>query len=142
MPDLLALGRGTGRSDCPLVVAGFPMRAAPRAGLAALAALLLLVALAFPTVVAGTPERRADRDGWGSRRIDRARPAQRDRELLDGLPARTRLGSPPPPGRVRSLSGIPSRPLSEPMAVTASSGWRLSPADAGRSARAFLERYG
>ena len=106
--------------------------------LAAIATLALLLPAASAPVVGATD---ADRS-WEARAIRTSSIKARDRQKARELPAEAKLGYHPRTGRVRFISGTPSKPLSGGLSGVAAGKRRLSAADARTKARRFVDRYG
>ena len=140
MPQLHALVGGRGVAPSPVTNAGLPAGTVGRALVVALAAVTLLTLIA--PAHASAAERRRPGDGdWGARQARRTVVPKRDRELVDRLPGRARLGYHPATGRVRAISGTRARPLERAAGVAATK-QRLSSAGARTAARGFMRDYG
>jgi bacillolysin len=103
---------------------------------ATLTALLLPAGLAPASVLAAEPA------SWEARLVRSADVRPRDRQLVAKLPATARLGYHPETGRIRFISGTPSRPLSRALSGVAAGKRQLTVADARGKARTFVETYG
>jgi Zn-dependent metalloprotease len=103
---------------------------------------LTLLTLTLPAHAAPPDRQRPGEGGWDARQVRKTRLPKRDRDLAAQLPGRAKVAYHPATGRVRSLSGSASKPLSDGIAAVASGRRRLSSGDAREVARRFMGRFG